>query len=108
MARLEATSPAGSPASYMESDEFSHLQATSDALPEGDVVGAVLRFPAADSYAYYLVTADEPLTLRHLNYGDGWTIPAPYIRGLEREDVLQMLEHRRRLLSFTRRPRTAT
>ncbi len=106
MARIEP--PHASPTPYMEREEFSHLQSASDALPEGDVVGAVLSFPAADSYAYYLVTADEPLTLRHLNYCDGWTIPAPYVRGLEREDVLQMLEHRRRLLSFTRRPRSAT
>lgn len=67
------------------------LEKHSVALPEGSVVGGVLRFQVADSYAIYLVVADAPLTLQHIPFLDGYAIPAPYLRGLEHADVVGML-----------------
>jgi len=55
------------------------------------LVGAVIQFPYADSYAVYRVTKDTPLTLQHVPYYDAWQISAAHIRGLRRADVVKML-----------------
>lgn len=78
------------------------LEKRSDALPEGEVVGAVIQFQVADGYAVYLVTKAKgnAIELKHIDYGDGYTIPPAHIRGLTRADVLQQLKIRK---LFTRR-----
>jgi len=76
--------------------ELARLQAISDNLPEGEVVGAVLSWPVADGAAYYVVTKEKPLTLQHLAYGDAWHIQYVLIRGLRKQDVLDQLARQRR------------
>ena len=80
--------------------ELNKLMVVSDALPEAAIVGAVLQYPVADGYAFYLVTKENPLTLQHIPFGDGYSIPAPMVRGLRKQDVLEALNARRRLRAF--------
>lgn len=61
-------------------------------LPDGSIKGAIVRFQVADGYAYYKVMKIRPLTLRHLPIGDNWSIPDPYIRGLKKADILQLVD----------------
>ena len=67
------------------------------ALPPGEVVGALLRFPRGDGYALYLVTKARPLTLQWVEFGDRWQIDYPTIRGLRLADVERMIEGDRRM-----------
>ncbi len=69
------------------------------------LVGALIRFPYADSYATYRVIKDTPLTLQHVPYCDAWEIPVAHIRGLRRADVVAMLygeQEMSRVLSKTK------
>lgn len=79
---------------------FQKLVEASANLPEGEVVGALMKWPVADSYAWYLVTSDKPLTLQYVPYCDGWTVPDALIRGVRKADVLDQLDRRRRLAAF--------
>ena len=76
---------------------LAELQKASDALPEGEIVGAVLSWPRGDGQAYYIVTKASPLTVAWIDAIDGWTVEAATIRGLTREDVLAQLWHRQKL-----------
>lgn len=76
---------------------FEKLQAESDALPEGDVVGALVMFPYADSYAIYRVVSAKPLRLYHIPYSDAWHVSAATIRGLRLADVQRKIACDRRL-----------
>lgn len=67
------------------------LEAESNGLPDGEVVGALLRFPRADGYAMYRVTSANPLKLQHIPYGDAWRADAATIRGLRLADVQEMV-----------------
>jgi hypothetical protein len=87
------------------------LMEQSDALAEGEVVGALLSWPRGDGAAYYQVTKASPLTLRWIQCGDEWTVEPALIRGLTLADVRQEVWHRRQLRqifgagrSDTRRP----
>jgi hypothetical protein len=40
--------------------------------PNGKNVGEIIRFPAADGYAEYMVAGMKPLELIHISLGDGW------------------------------------
>lgn len=73
------------------------LQDVSDNLPDGEVVGALLQFPYADGYALYVVVDAEPLTVQHVNYLDGWSVSPILIKGLDRQDVLDLLQQRKAL-----------
>ena len=55
----------------------------------------IIRFPRADGYALYFVKSINPPILRHIPYGDAWTVEPPLIRGLLPEDLKQMLEKER-------------
>lgn len=68
------------------------LRETSDALPDGQIVGSLLSWQRGDGWAYYLVVDDEPLTVQHVRAIDAWTVEDALIKGLDREDVIQ---HRR-------------
>ncbi len=74
------------------------LQAISDALPPGELVGALLTFTVKDGLAHYRVTDGNPLTVQHVEtepYGDDYTIPKAHVRGLALEDVFEQLDARR-------------
>jgi hypothetical protein len=59
--------------------------------PDTSVVGALLKFPVADGYAYYRVVKDRPLMLEHIPFGDGYAIPAAHLKGLTVADVVKQL-----------------
>jgi|GEM_PF-1567996 len=77
--------------------EMEKLQAKSDSLAPGEIVGALVRWPRADGYAYYVVTKEKPLTLAHVPYLDAYQVEGALIRGLNRADILAMLEGARDL-----------
>lgn len=64
--------------------------------PDGDLVGGFIRFPAADSYAEYVVTSVSPLTLAHVDVMDGWRALPATIRGLRMNEARQMVESDRK------------
>ena len=72
----------------------------SRALPDGEVVGAVLAFQVADGYAHYLVVDDAPLTVQHIAVGDGYAVNNMMIKGMDREDVLDMLAREKRIAAL--------
>lgn len=76
------------------------LKHTSDNLPDGEIVGALLSFPIADGYAFYTVTSASPLTVQHVNYGDAWSINGIMVKGLDRQDVLDHLTRQKALDAF--------
>ncbi|MCL4682393.1 MAG: hypothetical protein KJZ92_14125 [Rhodocyclaceae bacterium] len=78
-------------------EAFAKLQAENDALPEGEVVGALIQFPRADGYATYRVASKKPLKLQHIPHGDAWHADPATIRGLRLEEVQRMVAGRRRL-----------
>jgi len=56
--------------------------------------GFLLHFPVADGYAYYVVTQRHPLTIKHVDYLDGYQVHPALIRGLEFQDVLSQMSTR--------------
>ena len=76
---------------------WEELQARSDGLPPGEVVGGLIKFQVADGYAVYIVTKAAPLTLTHVPFGDAYQVHDALIRGLRRADVLASLERDRKL-----------
>lgn len=82
-----------------EKKALAALDAKSHAIPPGEIVGAVLRWQVADGYAVYIVTKSRPLTLAHVGSGDAYSVDPALIRGLRRQDVLDMLERERRFRS---------
>lgn len=59
-------------------------------LPDGNIVGSMVRFHIADGYAVYVVASAKPLALLHLNgYCDGYAIPEAHMRGLKVADIQQ-------------------
>lgn len=71
--------------------EMTRLEEISAKLPDGEIVGGILRFGVADGNAMYLVSNDKPLTLRHIDWLDGYRIDDAYVRGLRIQDVKEML-----------------
>lgn len=86
------------------SDAFAALLARSDALPVGEYVGALVKFPYADGYAVYRVTqiGAVDVTLAHVPYGDGWSLPEWQLRGLTADDVRNLVEGERRIAKLFR------
>ena len=73
--------------------QLKELEAKSALIdPNGDLTGAVIRFPVADGYAFYIVSKDKPLTLQHIPFGDRYSIPMAHIRGIRREDIIWQLK----------------
>ncbi len=72
--------------------EMTRLEEISAKLPDGEIVGGILRFGVCDGYAMYLVSSDKPLTLRHIDWLDGYRIDDAYIRGIRVQDVRKMLQ----------------
>jgi hypothetical protein len=52
------------------------------------LVGCLYSHPVADGYAWYVVTSDRPLTLRHIPIGDAWTLSPATVRGLSKKDII--------------------
>lgn len=71
------------------------LQAEANALPDGELVGALVKFQVADGYAIYRVESTRPLTLAHVPAHDGYSIPAAHIRGLTVADIRALVAQER-------------
>lgn len=72
--------------------------AAREALKAGKVVGTIFSEQVADGYALYLVEKESPLTLRHIDAMDGYTIRDYAIRGLTLADVKEQMAWKRKYL----------
>lgn len=70
-----------------ESEWLANLKASLRAKSKGDLVGELLKFPAADGYARYIITKQRPLTVAHLSLGDAWQADGATIRGIRLQDA---------------------
>lgn len=64
----------------------------------GKNMGEILRFPAADSYAQYMVVSMRPLQLIHLELGDAWGFQ--YAHLLTAKEVQQKIDAEKRFNEF--------
>lgn len=80
-----------------EEAALAKLQAISDALPDGQVEGGIIRFQIADGYAFYRIAKAKPLCLEHIPWMDGYEVDPALIRGLRLADVQSMLRHEKAL-----------
>ena len=78
-----------------ESAELERLEVLADKLPAGKLTGSIVDFPIADGKALYLVTSERPLTLQHIPFWDGYSIPPAHIRGLDKQDLLAVSNYRK-------------
>lgn len=82
---------------YDDFDDIDELMAREDEIrKELEEKNELIKFPAADGYAYYRVVAesdvdDEPV-LQHVPIGDSYHIPAAHVRGLRTQDVRSKLD----------------
>jgi hypothetical protein len=81
--------------SKAEGEALTALYAKSDALPDGEIVGAVIEFSVGDGSAVYVVTKTKPLTVAHVPAYDGYRVHEATIRGLRIKDVLHQLKWRK-------------
>jgi hypothetical protein len=70
-----------------ESAWLENLKANLRSKSKGDLVGELLKFPAADGYARYIITKQRPLTVAHLSIGDAWQADGATIRGIRLQDA---------------------
>ena len=61
-------------------------------------VGQVLKFPAADGYALYMVASLNPVELVWLQLGDAWQFE--YAHRLTKEDIIDKIDSERRMSEF--------
>ena len=67
----------------------------------GELVGRYIKELCADSHAYYKVVKvrNQTVTLKHIDYCDGWTLPMIESMGgkVPLKYVLENIEHRDRM-----------
>lgn len=80
-----------------ENDYIQTLAAEARLNGNSELLGEVVRWPRGDGYAMYMVWNTKPLELIHLEIGDCWTVEEPLIRGLQINDVKQMIKQERKL-----------
>lgn len=79
----------------MEADEQRKLKAASISAREkadGDLVGKLLSWVRGDGHAVYMVIKQHPLTLAHVEIGDGYGVEPETIRGLRLVDAERMAQ----------------
>lgn len=74
-------------------------QDESDALAEGEYLGALISFPIADGSAVYRVNSQlkGTVSLQHVPYGDAWQIPPAHMRGLTAKDIKKQIDSSRKM-----------
>lgn len=92
-----------------QEEALKKLQEASAAIdftkPRVDLTGALVSFQIADGYAYYVVSKNSPLTVRHVPFGDAWQAIEPTIRGLNRDFVLDHLRRTKMMRDlFSKKP----
>ena len=65
---------------------------------DGKNMGEILRFPAADSYAQYMVVSMRPLMLVHLALGDAWGFQ--YAHLLTAKEVQEKIDQQKKFDDF--------
>jgi len=65
---------------------------------DGKNMGEILKFPAADGYAQYMVISMKPLQLVHLELGDAWTFQ--YANLLTATEVQKKIDAEKRFTAF--------
>ena len=78
-----------------EKDYIDTLATLAREQHSGDLVGEVVRWQRADGYASYMVLSEKPLTLVHLNLGDGYQVEDALLRGLTLAEVQRMVNWER-------------
>jgi hypothetical protein len=68
--------------------------------PNCDITNAILKFPVADGYAFYIVSKAKPLTLSLIPIGDSYQIMGAAIRGINKAFVLDHLRTKKRFESL--------
>jgi len=61
------------------------------------LIGEIVRFPVADSFAEYMVASTKPFQLIHLELGDAWDYP--YIERLRIKDIRDAIKRQKNLAS---------
>ncbi len=71
---------------------FEKALANSDKVDlDGDLTGLVLTFPRGDGYAIYVVSDHRRrLTLHPVVWGNNWQVEDYVIRGLRRQDIIDI------------------
>lgn len=67
------------------------------------LAGALVRFQVADGYAFYVVTREEPLTLQHVPFLDGYQANEATVRGVNKNTVRTQLLQQRSLAEMFNR-----
>lgn len=79
-----------------QEDELEAIKASIRAAnSESELAGEEIRWQRADGYARYVVVSEEPLRLAHIGIGDAWQVEEALIRGLNLDDVRQMVGRER-------------
>ena len=80
-------------------EEKAYLDQLKDMLtkrkPTQKLVGEIIRFPAADGYAEYMVASTTPLELVHIPLGDAWDFQ--YAHRLTKKDVEEKIKNQKAL-----------
>lgn len=80
-----------------ENEYVQTLAAEAKQNGDSELLGEVVRWQRGDGYAMYMVWETKPLTLIHLDMGDGWTVEEPLMRGLRVSDVKEMVAQDRKM-----------
>lgn len=75
-----------------EEAELARMEREADKLPEGILAGCLVSFPVGDGMATYIVKSEKPLVLQHIDFFDGYGLPAAHIRGIRIEDVRRIVK----------------
>jgi hypothetical protein len=78
-----------------EEDQLYRFRQQFRSATKGDAVGEVVRWQRADGYACYMVASEEPLQLAHIDHGDAYQVEPALIRGINLEEIKQMVDHER-------------
>lgn len=95
--------PAIEPDDYKNFDDSEHAKAfyamldEAKALPADEVVGQIIKFQVADGYAHYRVggNVDGTVTVQHIDFLDGWRADPILIKGLDADDVRELVRRDR-------------
>ncbi len=63
----------------------------------GDMVGETIKWGVADGYAVYMIVKEKPLTVQHVDHGDGYRVDPIMIRGLRLSDVRGRVAQEKRI-----------
>lgn len=80
-----------------EDAAFDALVAKTVALPEGEILGALITYPVGDGLAAYVVVSEDPLTLQWIPFRDEYNADYRLIKGTDKQDVLLDISGRRML-----------